>query len=150
MKNKMHLAGILGLVLIGVGVIVTLTGGINIQNRFEYNEGFPSADDTEGIVFFLYGVANLLVGAAMLGKASWSIGAAKILCIFSLFGWLYIVVDIFINEILRGADFWILMGISFASFGFLVVEFLFLLNSKLMDDMKESEIETWDDEILDA
>ena len=150
MKSKIHLAGIVGLVLIGVGVIVTLTGGINIQNRFKYNENFPSIKDTDEIIFLLYGVANLLIGAALLGKASWSIGAAKALCIFSLLGWLYLVVDVFVNEVLRGSDFWILAGISFASFGFLIVEFLFLLNPKLVDDMKESETENWDDEILDA
>lgn len=152
MKNNLHLHGALGLILIGVGVFVTFLAVIDICENwlYRYSLEHNGVDlSTENIFFFFLGVAHLLVGGGLLGKAQWSRRIAVVLLGFSFLGWTYIIYENFRFRTLHSFGYWLEIGLSIMVYLLLFLGLYFLGNEKVSKEFEEVEKEVWDEKILD-
>ena len=162
MKNRIHLNAAFGLILLGVGGIVSFIAGVSIYENTVYRYAYGTDPEFyhgsfwgliwtwEEMYFFVLGNLHVLVGGGLMARAKWSHWAAKAIGIAGFLGWSYLVYHNFEFHRSDGDFFWVEVGFCILIYGLLISGALFLGNEKVKKELNESDEEFWDSEILDA
>lgn len=150
MKDTIHIGGALGMVIIGVGALITFISSVSIFERGWYGEDTLLLDLTpENLFFFFLGISHLLIGGGLMGKAKWSRRAASFLCWASFIGWTYMVIEVFRFRNMGRFDYWLEIGLTSLGYILLFIGLLFLGNEKVAQEFLETDQEEWGKDILD-